>query len=141
SYVFSLPSTTDTYTLSLHDALPISLAHQLEPVVVDGIVRGSHLDAAVHPQMEGRKIHLFRADHAQVQHVHPLIAQTVGQGRLQGRRAFTDVPAQNHFFGLQPLGKTPGDAVGDAFVQLRAQLAADVIRLEAGDSRHKRSLF
>src|SRR5690606_29426168 len=56
-------------------------------------------------------------------------------------RAFTDVPAQNHFFGLQPLGKTPGDAVGDAFVQLRAQLAADVIRLEAGDSRHKRSLF
>src|SRR5690606_10281822 len=78
---------------------------------------------------------------AQVQHIHPLIAQTVGQGRLQGRRAFTDVPAQNHFFGLQPLGKTPGDAVGDAFVQLRAQLAADVIRLEAGDSRHKRSLF
>ena len=45
------------------------LAHQLHAVVVHRVVARRHLDAAVHPEVEGGEVNLFRAAQSDVQHV------------------------------------------------------------------------
>ena len=114
-----------------------ALAHQLEAVVVDRVVRGGHLDAAVGAQVPGGEIHFLGAGHAQVQHGHAGFLQAAGQGGLERRRGLAHVAAEYHGLRLQPFGVGSGDAVGDVFVQLAAQLAADVIGFEAGEGGHQ----
>src|SRR5690606_14023816 len=132
---------TDLGQTGIRRNRPRSLAHQLEAVVIDRVVRGSDLDTAVHFEVEGGKVDLFGADHTEVEHIHTLIAQPIGQRSLERGGALADISTKHDTPGFEPLGKGPGDAVSDIFVQLSAQLTADVVGFEAGDLGHAGSLF
>src|SRR5688572_31547310 len=66
-FFFNDTATTEIYTLSLHDALPISLHHDARLPVVEADAGGQHPSRDRHRQVEGdRKSTRLNSSHSQI---------------------------------------------------------------------------
>src|SRR5690606_36483386 len=105
-------------------------------VEVDGGVTGGHVDATVDIEVEGGEVDFLGAGHAQIDDIAAGIQQAVGQRLLEAVGGQPHVPADDDSLGAQELRVGATDAVGDVFVQFGAELATDVVGLEAGERGH-----
>src|SRR5580704_6403280 len=109
------------------------LAHEFHAVVVRRIVTGGHHDAAIVAAVEGREIDALGAAHTDVVDVHARIVKAPAQRSGETRTREPDVAPDHHALRRHELGIAASHAVGDVFVQLIGNSAAQVIGLEAAD--------
>ncbi|VAU34750.1 Uncharacterised protein [Klebsiella variicola] len=107
------------------------LAHQLHAVVVHRVMARRHLDAAVHPEVEGGEVNLFGAAQADIQHVGAGVHQPAGQRQLQRLAGEAHIAPHHYLPGFQKFAIGAADTVGNVLVQLLAQFTTDVISLKA----------
>ena len=109
-----------------------TFAHQLHAVVVHRIVAGGHFNTTVHAQVEGGKVNLFGPGKSDIQHVHARVLQPFRQRQLQGFTGQTHVAAQHDGLRLQVFAIGAANAPRDIFIQLFAQLAANIVGFKTG---------
>ncbi|MNN92196.1 hypothetical protein D3C81_2104390 [compost metagenome] len=93
---------------------------------------GSHFDTAIHTEVEGGEIDFFGTRQADIQHVHARITQAFRQRHLQRLAGQTHIAAEHDGFRFQELTVCAANPPRNLFVQLFAQLAANIVGFKTG---------
>src|SRR3989449_8359511 len=98
-FFFNDTATTEIYTLSLHDALPIFARHAAEHVVIQARDQGRELGAArcVEPRLRG----VFRRGLRRVELHHSLAVEVQHGGEETMRQRFSESRSEEHTSELQ----------------------------------------
>ena len=84
--------------------------------------------------MERGEVNFFRPGQAKIQNAYPFITQAVGERSFKSRGGGADIATQNDTLGLEELCERAGNTIGDIFIELCAELAADIVGFEAGEA-------
>jgi len=73
---------------------------------------------------------------AEIEHLHPLPCQPLGNGRRKRLRRGAGIAPEHHFLSAERLGEPRPDPPRDAFVEVLAETPADIVGLETAQLSH-----